>query len=157
MMMESVLSMLSGDNPRIVEQKLRTFYVAPPSTRTSYEGVLISDLKTKVQNAPQALWMFDEVTDLMTDASIFTRWQGVAALEPLVSLAKLKYLKLGLRLTIEEAKPDLAQDILKTHLELLEPHLTTKCRMVMEGILSIQSGDHPSVIESKIRTFFDFD
>ena len=61
--------------------------------RSSYEDVLISDLKTKVQNAPQALWMFDEVTDLMTDASIFTRWQGVAALEPLVSLAKLKYLK----------------------------------------------------------------
>jgi flagellar motor component MotA len=157
MMMEGFMSIQCNDNPRIVEQKLRAFYVAPPSKRSLFEGVSIDDLKTQVQNTPHTLWMFDEVTDLMTDASIVARWQGVAALEPLVSLAKLKLLQLGLRLTVDEVELELTQNILETHLVHLEHHLMTKCRMVMEGIMSIQSGDHPNVVESKVRTFFDFD
>ncbi len=74
-----------------------------------------------------------------------------------MSLAKLKLLQLGLRLITEETEPDLTQVILETHLEHLEPHLTTKCQMVMEGVMSIQSGDHPLELLRARSAPFDFD
>jgi hypothetical protein len=157
MMMEGFMSIQVGDNPRIVEQKLSTFYVAEPKTRSFSAEVSVDDLVAVVQNCPHAIWTFEKVTDLMTDASIVARKHGSAALEPLVRLPKPMFLQRGFDLVVQNAEPGLTQTILETFLVHLELHLMAKCRMVMEGIMSIQSGDHPRIIESKVRTFFDFD
>ena len=61
----------------------------------------------------------------------------------------------ALQLIVDGKKPDLLRDMLQTCLvRAIFPQQETRCRMIIEAMMAIQSGDNPGVIRHKMATFY---
>ena len=65
-----------------------------------------------------------------------------------------KFLAAGLRLAVDGTEPELVQAILGTWMSSLIHEHEVKYRKVMEGIMSIQSGDNPRIVEQKMNVLY---
>ena len=60
-----------------------------------------------------------------------------------------------LQLIVDGKEPDLLRDMLQTCLvRAILPQQETRCRMIIEAMMAIQSGDNPGVIRHKMATFY---
>ena len=56
---------------------------------------------------------------------------------------------------VDGKKPDLLRDMLQTCLvRAIFPQQETRCRMIIEAMMAIQSGANPGVIRHKMATFY---
>ena len=56
---------------------------------------------------------------------------------------------------VDGKEPDLLRDMLQTRLvRAIFPQQETRCRMIIEAMMAIQSGDNPGVIRHKMATFY---
>ena len=55
---------------------------------------------------------------------------------------------------MDGTEPDLIMDILETWLQSLENEYKRKHQKVIEGIMSIQSGDNPRIVEHKLSVIY---
>lgn len=156
MMLEALLSLHSGDNARIIEIKLKTFYVAPGRNRKQNPSITLSDIQTRLQEKPISQSDIVDVADLLTDMAFVARRDGLRTLDAIVPLIDDAFLAQGLRLVVDGTLFELVQEMLETRLASWETYFETKCEMVKTGILSIQAGNNPRIIEQKLRNYFDF-
>jgi len=156
MIMEAILSLQSGDNERIIELKLKTFYVAPGRKRAQNKSISLDDILSRLKEKPVLQSDIFEVADLLIDLTVIARRDGLKALEVVLPLIDEPFLAQGLRLVIDGTLPELVQEILETRLVFWEGYFETKCQMVKTGVLSIQAGDNPRIIAQKLRNHFDF-
>ena len=155
MILEGVMLVQRSANPHMVEEILRAFYMVSEAQRDGYTDASVDDLAARLQATPFSELDLDGVTDAFVDMAILSRQEGLAPLKALVAFVDDKPLADGLELASDGTEPELIQTILEMQIQTLLHHHKTKCRMVTEGVLSIQSGDNPRIIEQKMRTFYE--
>ena len=97
---------------------------------------------------------YEEIDRLFTGFAEIARQEGILALEKVIRGSDEDFLNYGLRLAVDGTEPDLIMDILETWRDSLLHQHKTKYDKVIEGIMSIQSGDNPRIIESKLKRLF---
>jgi flagellar motor component MotA len=95
-----------------------------------------------------------EVDDLITGMADVARTEGIMALDTIVSTAGDRFLGTGFRLAIDGTEPELALNILESYTESLLREHASKLRKVLEGVMSIQSGDNPRIVEQKVKAIY---
>jgi len=156
MIFEGIIAMHGGDSPRIVDRKMKVFYVAPYLEREFYRDASVEVLKSKLQEL--SVWdaRCEDVADVITDMSVIATQDNKQALEQIVPLVADPFLAQGLRLMIDDTDFEVIQDLLETRLEYWKKELEVKCHMVVEGMLMTQAGNNPRIIEEKVRCYYDF-
>jgi hypothetical protein len=92
------------------------------------------------------------IVDLMIDAANVARAQGVLALEEWIKTKDNKFLILLMMLVIDGTDPRLVQDIGSALLNA-DDHKGTEFLsrlLVAEGVLSVQAGENPRIMEAKL-------
>lgn len=96
----------------------------------------------------------NNLTALFTQFAEVARKEGILALEEMVSDKSDHYLRSGVRLAVDGTEPDLIMDILETWMESLLHEQKRKYQKVIEGIMAIQSGDNPRIVEHKLSVLY---
>jgi len=96
----------------------------------------------------------DEVTQLFVGMAEIARREGILALESMVKKAGDAYIATAVRLAVDGTDPVLIQAILEAWLTSLMHEYEVKHQKAMEGIMSIQSGDNPRIVEQKLNVLF---
>ena len=64
------------------------------------------------------------------------------------------FLQCAFRLAVDGTEPDLIMDILETWLKSREHDFIQRRLKIIEGIMSIQSGDNPRIVEPKLSVIY---
>ncbi|MFP6647797.1 MAG: hypothetical protein VCF24_30185, partial [Candidatus Latescibacterota bacterium] len=78
----------------------------------------------------------------------------ITALEAYAEKMVDPFMQAGFRLAVDGTEPDLIMDILETWLQSLEHEYERKHQKIIEGIMSIQSGDNPRIVEHKLSVIY---
>ena len=155
MIFEGVMGIQGGDHPRVIERKLRMFYVPTRRERASYTEASVDDLEARLRETPFSKLGLDEVAAVLTDMSIVARKEGIAALEKVVERVDEKLLAQGLTLAIEGTEREAIENILERRMQTLLHRHEIQYGMIQEGLTAIQCAEHPRVIEQKVRSFYE--
>ena len=99
----------------------------------------------------------------MMDMAIIARQETAEALERIVALIDEDLLIEGLNMAVYGKAggktfpflfPELIRRMLEIRMQTLLQQQKTRYRMIIEGMRSIQSGDHPNVIKQKLQNFY---
>lgn len=110
-------------------------------------------LKREVKNAakrPLSELSLDEINRMFGGLAEVARREGILALDSVVQGTRNEFLATAVRLAVDGTEPELIQAILGTWMESLQHEHGVKHRKVLEGIMSIQSGDSPRIVEQKL-------
>lgn len=97
---------------------------------------------------------FGEVNALFTDMAEMARRRGILALEQFTDKMDDPFLKQRIRLAVDGTEPDLILDLLETWMESLVHEQKRKYQKAIEGIMAIQSGDNPRIVEHKLSVIY---
>jgi hypothetical protein len=148
MAIEGVMSIESGDNPRIVEHKMTTYFVEGgeyepgPSTEPSLQK-MIEDLGP----TPVSRMSLNQMAWFYTHLASLRRQEGIEALAPIGEAADDSMLATGLREATHEDEgrraPQQIIEAMKAHLQDLRVEIERRHWLVIEGIVGIQMGKKP--------------
>ncbi len=96
----------------------------------------------------------EDINEIFRNLAEVARAEGILALEALAGKMGDPFMQDAVRLAVDGTEPDLIMDILKTWLASLEHEYKTKHQKVIEGIMSIQSGDNPRIVEHKLSVIY---
>ena len=113
--LEGIVAICGGDNPRIVANKLVAVYRVDFDVVIEPTGASIEELQAQLRVAPASTLNLDLLTNLLVDLSELTRRKGLAALEPLIADLDDAMLCEGVRCLA--ARRDMTEIV-----ETLEPH-----------------------------------
>ncbi|MEW6752234.1 MAG: FliG C-terminal domain-containing protein [Candidatus Latescibacterota bacterium] len=111
------------------------------------------ELLAKLQQ-PFSSLSYEEIVELFAGLDEIARREGILSLEPLADIAEEGQLQAGIRLAVDGTEPDLIRDILETEDRWLLLQREIRCRMVIEGLVAIEAGDNPRIIEYKLLVFY---
>jgi flagellar motor component MotA len=152
MVIEGLVAIRAGDNPRIIHHKQSTFYQTEPSDPEigSWEASaaeLTARLRKKsfVQLEPAA------INALFTDTGNLARREGLETLRPLIEAADYPLLQCGLEMVCDKATIGQVIEMLEKMLDEELTQTERRQRMVVAGILALQAGQKPEEVEQKAR------
>ena len=156
MVIEALMSILSGDNPRIVHHKLGTFFVdhrAPVSAQRPAQQTP-EEIEARLENrlhTPLAEMDYPEIAALFTDMGYLNRQIGLGSLDRFIEKANDPLLRLGLERMAAGDTPDHVMVALETRFnkDLLETE--ARYRASIEGVAAIQQGKTPEEVERAMR------
>ena len=152
MVIEGLVSIRSGDNPRIVHHKLGTFYQAELSDPEAGNWeASAEELATRLREMPFAQLEFPAINALFTDMGNLARRWGLEALRPLIEAADYPLLRCGLEMACDKTEVSQLIEILEEMLQEELKQMEGRHRMVIEGILALQAGKKPVEVEQKAR------
>jgi len=96
----------------------------------------------------------EEINRMFVGLAEVGRNEGILALEKMMQGRGDRFLASGLRLAVDGTEPELVQAILRTWMRSLMHEHEVKYRKVMEGMMSIQSGDNPRIVEQKLNVLY---
>jgi len=96
----------------------------------------------------------EEINTIFRRMAEVARREGILALQPLAAKMGDGYMKDAFQLAIDGTEPALIMDILETWLTSLEHEYKRKHQKVIEGIMAIQAGDNPRIIERKLEVIY---
>lgn len=96
----------------------------------------------------------EEINVIFRRLAEVARAEGILALEPLAGKMGDSFLQAAFRLAIDGTEPALIMDILETWLYSLEHEYKRKHQKVIEGIMAIQAGDNPRIVEHKLSVLY---
>lgn len=122
-----------------------------PTKKHAYEP--IAPEVEKAIRTSLAQLSFDDIVAMYVGLAGVARREGILALERLVSIANREdgMLVQGLELAVDGTEPQLIQSILDCRASGLLRNLKMKYRVICDGVMSLHSGDHPALIEMKLR------
>jgi len=95
------------------------------------------------------------MADLWLGIANQARKEGILSLQPIEQQAVDPFLREALQLVVDGTEPDLLRDMLQTRLvRAILPQQETRCWMIIEAMMAIQSGDNSGVIRHKMATFY---
>jgi hypothetical protein len=97
---------------------------------------------------------YDEIDQLFVDLAETARREGILALETAGDNMTDDYIKMAVSLAVDGTEPALIMDMLETWKKSLLREQETKYIKVIEGIMAIQAGDNPRIIEHKLSLIF---
>ncbi len=84
-----------------------------------------------------------------------SRTEGLLSLEDdIEELEDKKILSRSLQLIVDGTEPDLVKNIIGNKIKSELSLINIKNKMIIEGILSVQSGDNPRIIEEKLKAIY---
>jgi flagellar motor component MotA len=97
----------------------------------------------------------NDLADLWLGIANQARKEGILSLQATEEQTADPFLREALQLAVDGTEPDLLRDILETRLvRAILPQQETRCRMIIEAMMAIQSGDNPGIIRHKMCTFY---
>jgi len=96
----------------------------------------------------------EQINVLFRHLAEVARAEGILALEALAGKMGDPFMSSAFRLAVDGTEPDLIMDILETWLQSLEHEYKRKHQKVIEGIMSIQAGDNPRIVEHKLSVLY---
>ena len=97
---------------------------------------------------------FDEINQLFVELTEIARREGVFELEKLVPDISDEFLKSAVSSAVDGIEPELLQEILENWVESLLQEQEVKYQKIIEGVMSIQSGDSPRIVWLKLEKLF---
>jgi flagellar motor component MotA len=92
----------------------------------------------------------------LLELSEIARREGLLALEEQIDAAlarNMDILNLGLQLIVDGVDAEIVEDILKNiNFHNRDPHTVEINNLIIEGILCIQAGDNPRIVDLKMRS-----
>ena len=153
MAIEGWLAIQAGDNPTIVQQKMESIYIEAPEPPTYPDSIpSAEELVQRLRSAGRTYVTPSEMIPFFVDLATLRRLDGLPAVLALADAIGDPVLAAGIRATaakgsepraIIEAMKECAQ---RERLELRRRHW-----MVIAGVVSIQSGDNPRIVEQRIQ------
>jgi flagellar motor component MotA len=147
-------SIRKEEPPALLEQRLRSLYRPGAPERGTYTKATAGSVRKALKGGHLSELTLDEVVEVLMEASILARLRGVKALAGPLGEANHELLANALDLLGREIKGDVLETILMIltdHQEALMARLEVAHKMVMEGLMTIQQGWNPKVIESRVR------
>ena len=97
----------------------------------------------------------NDMADLWLGIANQARKEGILSLQPIEQQAVDPFLREALQLVVDGKEPDLLRDMLQARLvRAILPQQETRCWMIIEAMMAIQSGDNSGVIRHKMATFY---
>jgi flagellar motor component MotA len=81
--------------------------------------------------------------------------EGLLALEDLVEDISVALLRTGVELAIAGTDPELIHSILKSKADTLLYTFRRRADMIRTGVLSVQAGDNPKIVETKLLSYME--
>ncbi|MFT5376257.1 MAG: hypothetical protein ACI906_003094 [Candidatus Latescibacterota bacterium] len=97
---------------------------------------------------------YEEINQLFVDLAETARREGILAMEAAGNSMADDYIKTAVSLAVDGTEPALIMDMLETWKKSLMHEQETKYIKVIEGIMAIQAGDNPRIIEHKLSLIF---
>ena len=169
MIIEGVSTMRAEKTAGIgVGLRLRNLYMSnfyAPDRKGKDAGLnpSVQKLKTRLEKTPFSQLSLEEITEVMMDIAIIARQETTEALGEIAALIDDPLLVEGLNMAVYGRAggktfpflfPELIRRMLEIKMHTLLQQQETRYRMIIEGMRSIQSGDHPNVIRQKLRNFY---
>jgi flagellar motor component MotA len=154
MLIEAVMAIQAGDNPRIILHKLSAFFLtfheqlgadASPNSEVTVEQLadrLRQQSFAALGNADRAM--------LLADLGCLARTHGMAALAPLVDATDDALLKRGLELLVGKEDPGRIMEILGEQTTAQVLGAKARYTMCLVGIRMIQAGKKPEDISAAV-------
>jgi flagellar motor component MotA len=105
----------------------------------------------KDENLPHVVDLINRINKLCETATS----EGLLALEDLIDEIPQEILKSGVELAIAGTDPELIYSILRSKADILLSTLERKTDMIRTGILSVQAGDNPKTVETRLLSFLE--
>ena len=147
MIREGTVSMGYGDNPRIVEVKLRAFHLQPTGRQESYLHVSPDVLADRLRDRWISRLEFDEITQLYTGMAVAARREGRRALQGIAGISDDELFNRGLRLLTSGEEPQRISSILQAEIDRRLRDDEIRFKMAIHGILSLQARNDRGTIE----------
>ncbi len=139
--------------------------VWPPKTKEKKAATQVAKKPTKAeleqteriaQTSKKRLYeiSYDGINRLFVDMAETARSEGILALEKVGDGMADEYLKMAIQLVVDGTEPALIMDMLETWKKSLLHEQETKYIKVIEGIMAMQAGDNPRIIEHKLSMIF---
>lgn len=90
------------------------------------------------------------IVRVFTALSEMVRRNGLSTIENYLPLFQSGFLVSGLQLIVNGTDPETVNNMLTTRIKKLSYEYENLLEMIRDGILSIQSGDNPSVVQEKL-------
>ena len=97
---------------------------------------------------------FEQINRLFRHLAEVARREGILALESFTEKMKDPFLQSAFRLAVDGTEPDLIMDLLKTWQKSLKYEFKCRHDKILEGIMAIQSGDNPAIVEHKLSVIY---
>ena len=97
---------------------------------------------------------YEEINQLFVDLAETARREGILAMEKAGNTMADDYISMAVNLAVDGTEPALIMDMLETWKKSLLREQETKYIKVIEGIMAIQAGDNPRIIEHKLSLIF---
>ena len=156
MVIEGLLAIMAGDNPRIIHHKMNTLYVVRFGDRGwngwgSAREVTAGDLVERLRQTPFSRMEFDLVAELIADLGFLARRERISGLAPLVEAVGDPLLKRGLELMLDQADRDPVLKALECQLGEGLRQIESLHQMVIAGVEAVQSGKDPDAVAESME------
>ena len=142
-----------------VDVLARHGYIAwPDGSRTTPASEPVDDVSPfllELVRHPLEEMSIEQIAELAARITLQARRLGIWTLQPLVEKTVDPFLREALQLALDRTGPELLQDLLETRLKrAILPQQETRCAMIVEAAMAIQSGDPPEIIRHKMGTIY---
>jgi RNA polymerase sigma factor (sigma-70 family) len=137
--------------PALLEQRLRTMYRPGVPERDTYTKATAGSVRKKLAGRPFSGLELDQAVDVLVEAGILARLKGPGVLVSALKGGEHVLLSHATELLEGHAKPGMIETILSDHQTSLIRRHEVAYRMTLEGLLLTQGGNHPRIIESRMR------
>ena len=145
----------------IVEKLREAGLVVWPRARRKPKSVSVSkdhrqtrkDVRALLRQSPHDLSL-DELTRLFVGLDEIARMEGILALDSYLARTKDDFVKTGLQHAVDGTEPALIQGILESWMASRLHDHAVRYRRVIEGVMSVQSGDNPRICEQKLNVIY---
>lgn len=156
MVVEATMAIQSGDNPRVIHQKMSALYqaAAPPDSRTSLgdsTGQLQKRLRQRLGSTPYDSMELGLTAEVLTDMGQLARREGVGTLAPLRAIAGDTLLGRAIGMAVDGVQPDEVMTALERQLQEELNESRMRQRMVTTGMAALQQGRTPAQVEAEVR------
>ena len=124
----------------------------PPPQAEQYE---VPDRLLSLIVRPLENLSTDERAELWMEIARQALKNGILSLQPVEERTADPFLREALQLLVDGTDAPLLRDLLETRLKrAILPQQSTRCAMIVEAVMSIQSDDHPTLIRHKMGTIY---
>ncbi len=141
---------------RIVEAAQKAIESARRIRKRGGLSPSVASVKAKLASAQFHKFSSEEIAELIRDLAVIARRDGILALEETANATDTdeEMLKQGIRLAVDGTEPELIQAILEVRSPTLVRYHETHYRIIVEGILSVRSNDHPFIANLRMRNCY---
>ena len=111
------------------------------------------ELERMASVTPASRWKNQQLITFLVKAAGIAHKGGLIALDGVSEKLDDEFLKQGLQLTVDGADTSIVREILESRKQTLVKELERRLDLVITGLDSLSHGDHPHIVEAKVRAF----